>query len=69
MIQTIRVQGYRSLKDIEWNPGKLNVVIGTNGSVKSNLLRALAFFEHSAAGDLHKKLLRQGGIAPILWDC
>jgi len=68
MIQTLHVQGYRSLKDVTWTPGKLNVVIGPNGSGKSNLLRALALLQRSALGELPKDIVKQGGIAPLLWD-
>lgn len=68
MIQRVRIQGFRSLKDITWEPGKLNVVIGPNGSGKSNLLRALRLLQRSAHGELPTQVLRQGGIAPLLWD-
>ncbi|MFH0899667.1 MAG: AAA family ATPase [Pseudomonadota bacterium] len=68
MIQTVRFEGYRSLKDVTWNPGKLNVVIGPNGSGKSNLLRALSLLQRSALGELPRDIVKQGGIAPILWD-
>ena len=68
MIQTLHLQGYRSLKEVIWTPGKLNVIIGPNGSGKSNLLRALALLQRSAMGKLPEDLVREGGIAPVLWD-
>lgn len=68
MIQKLQIRGFRSLKDVTWEPGKLNVVIGPNGSGKSNLLRALALLQRSARGELPGDVLRQGGIAPLLWD-
>ena len=67
-IQRLQVRGFRSLKDVTWEPGRLNVLIGPNGSGKSNLLRALALFRHGARGDLSQEVLRQGGITPLLWD-
>ena len=67
-IQNIQIKGYRSLKDVTWKPGKLNVIIGPNGSGKSNLLRALALLQSSASGEMQKAILKQGGIAPLLWD-
>lgn len=67
-IQRIQIKGYRSLRDVIWTPGKLNVVIGPNGSGKSNLLRALALLQQAASGELPQSVLRQGGIAPLLWD-
>ncbi len=36
----LSVDGFRSLRHIEnWQPGVLNVLIGPNGTGKSNLLR------------------------------
>ena len=67
-IQRLQVRGFRSLKDVTWEPGRLNVLIGPNGSGKSNLLRALALLRHGARGDLPQEVLRQGGMAPLLWD-
>jgi predicted ATPase len=67
-IQRLQVTGFRSLKDVTWEPGRLNVLIGPNGSGKSNLLRALSLLQHGARGDLPQEILRQGGITPLLWD-
>ncbi len=67
-IQKIEIKGFRSLRDVTWEPGKLNVVIGPNGSGKSNLLRALALLQQGATGEMPQAVLRQGGIAPLLWD-
>jgi predicted ATPase len=67
-IRRLIVEGFRSLRDVTWEPGKLNVVIGPNGSGKSNLLRALALLQKSASGELSQEVLRLGGIAPRLWD-
>ncbi len=67
-IQKLKVEGFRSLRDVTWEPGKLNVIIGPNGSGKSNLLRALILLQKSAQGDLPGEILRAGGIAPLLWD-
>lgn len=67
-LQRLHIRGFRSLKDVAWQPGKLNVVIGPNGSGKSNLLRAIAMLQQSATGELSDQILRQGGIAPLLWD-
>lgn len=67
-IQKLNVKGFRSLRDVTWEPGKLNVIIGPNGSGKSNLLRALLLLQRSAQGELSAEILKAGGIAPLLWD-
>lgn len=67
-IQKLQIKGFRSLRDVTWEPGKLNVVIGPNGSGKSNLLRALGLLQQGANGEMPQAVLRQGGIAPLLWD-
>jgi len=67
-IQKLHIKGFRSLRDVEWEPGNLNIVIGPNCSGKSNLLRALALVQESASGGLPQAVLRQGGIGPLLWD-
>jgi len=67
-IKQLDVKGFRSLKDISWQPGDLNVVIGQNGTGKSNLLRMLELISASAQGQLSKYIESAGGINAILWD-
>jgi predicted ATPase len=64
----LNIKGFRSLKNINWNPGNLNILIGPNGSGKSNLLRFLELIAISAKGGLGKYIQTQGGMNPILWD-
>lgn len=67
-ILKLKIKGYRSLKDISWNPGNLNVLIGPNGSGKSNILRVLEMISISAGGQLGKHIQRAGGMDPLVWD-
>ncbi len=67
-VQKIEIKGFRSLKNIAWEPDRLNVVIGPNGSGKSNLLRALELLRESAMGKLRDAVLAEGGIRQLLWD-
>lgn len=67
-ILKLGVKGYRSLKDISWEPEALNVVIGPNGTGKSNLLRMLELISVSAGGGLGKYVQRWGGMEPLVWD-
>jgi len=67
-IKLLNVEGFRSLKKISWLPGDLNVVIGPNGTGKSNLLRFLELISISAQGRLGKYIQSLGGMEPIVWD-
>jgi predicted ATPase len=67
-ILNLHVEGFRSLKSVDWSPGDLNVVIGPNGSGKSNLLRVLELVSASARKDLAGSIQSAGGIRSILWD-
>lgn len=67
-ILKLDISGFRSLKDVSWSPGDLNVVIGPNGTGKSNLLKLLELISVSAHGGLGKYVQSLGGIEPLLWD-
>src|SRR5260221_5853918 len=67
-IQNLAVKGFRSLADIKWAPGDLNVLIGPNASGKSNLLRVLELLSASAQEELEKYVQREGGMEPLVWD-
>ncbi len=67
-ILELRIEGFRSLKDVTWKPGDLNVVIGPNGSGKSNLLRMLELISTSAEGRLGKYVQSSGGMESLVWD-
>lgn len=67
-IKSLHITGFKSLRDVTWEPGALNVVIGPNGSGKSNLLTALELLSASAQGRLAKFIQRLGGMWSLLWD-
>ena len=67
-ILRFEVEGFRSLREIDWRPGNLNVVIGPNGSGKSNLLRTLELLSIAARGGLGIYVKAEGGIEPLMWD-
>ena len=67
-IKQLDIEGFRSLKKVSWTPGELNVVIGPNGTGKSNLLRFLELMAISAQGRLGKHIQSLGGMDPIVWD-
>lgn len=67
-IKQLDIEGFRSLKKVSWLPGDLNVIIGPNGTGKSNLLRFLELIAISAQGRLGKHIQSLGGMDPIVWD-
>jgi predicted ATPase len=67
-IRQLYIEGFRSLKNVVWEPGDLNVLIGPNGSGKSNLLRALELVSVSAQGKLGKHVQDVGGMQSLVWD-
>ncbi len=67
-ILQLDIEGFRSLKKVSWKPGDLNVIIGPNGTGKSNLLRFLELMSASAQGRLGKYIQSFGGMQPIVWD-
>jgi predicted ATPase len=67
-ILRLDINGFRSLKDVSWTPGDLNVVIGPNATGKSNLLRILELISVSAQGRLGKYIQNSGGMEPLVWD-
>lgn len=62
------IEGFRSLKNVSWRPSDLNVVIGPNGTGKSNLLRFLELMSVAAQGKLGRYVQSLGGMEPIVWD-
>ncbi len=67
-ITKLHIEGFRSLRNVTWSPGDLNVIIGPNGTGKSNLLRFLELISVSAQGKLGKYVQSLGGMDPIVWD-
>jgi predicted ATPase len=67
-IQELSVEGFRSLKNVTWRPGSLNLLVGPNGAGKSNLLRLLEFVSNAARGRIAETVRQAGGIVPLLWD-
>ena len=67
-IQQLEVRDYRSFHEIDWRPGKLNLLVGPNGSGKSNLLRLLELISNVAKGRLGPALKESSGMVPLLWD-
>ncbi|MCW2898402.1 MAG: ATP-binding protein [Streptosporangiaceae bacterium] len=67
MLQTVAVEGYRSLRSLVVPLGRLTVVTGANGSGKSSLYRVLRLLAATAHGGAVRALAAEGGIESVLW--
>lgn len=67
LINRLQISGYRSIKNCEIKLGKLNVIVGANGTGKSNLYRALYLLGAAADGRLGAVIARDGGMSSALW--
>ncbi len=67
MIQTVAVQGYRSLRDLTLPLGQLSVITGANGSGKSSFYRALRLLADAALNSVVASLAREGGLPSTFW--
>jgi predicted ATPase len=57
MIDTLRIESFKSITEAELQLGQVNVFIGANGSGKSNLLEALALLSAAASGKVDQSTL------------
>lgn len=67
MIHAVSVRNYRSVKNIDLHLGSLNIVIGANGSGKSNLYHSLRLIHGAANGQLSSVLAAEGGMQKTMW--
>jgi len=63
----LSVQGYRSIRTAWAHLGTVNVVLGPNGSGKTNLYRSLALLVEAAHGRLARSVAREGGMPSLMW--
>jgi energy-coupling factor transporter ATP-binding protein EcfA2 len=62
MIRKVRVENYKSISDLTLDLGRVTVLIGANGSGKSNILEAIALASASAQNKLDNEFLTSRGI-------
>ena len=66
-ISLISVWGYRSIRTAWTRLGRVNVVLGPNGSGKTNLYSSLALLVEAAQGRLARSVAREGGMPSLMW--
>jgi AAA15 family ATPase/GTPase len=62
MIESIHIQNFKSIYDLNINLGRVNLFIGENGSGKSNLLEALVFVSAGQSDKLDNEFLVSRGL-------
>lgn len=62
MISKLQFQNFKSLLDVSFEPGNLNVFIGANGSGKSAILEALGVLSASITGTVDDGGLNERGV-------
>lgn len=62
MITEITINNFKSVQDLTLSLGRFNVLIGSNGSGKSNILEAIAFGAAANADKLDNEFLGSRGI-------
>jgi predicted ATPase len=66
-IESIEINGYRSVKELRLKLGDVTVLVGPNGCGKSNIYQAIKLGAASARGQLASEIISEGGINSILW--
>src|SRR5712692_7582298 len=66
-VQELWVEGYRSIRALRLPLTTVTVVVGPNGSGKTNLYRALRLLSSAAEGTLARSLAQEGGLPSVLW--
>lgn len=67
MLKQVKIKGYKSLKEQEFDLGMINVLIGPNGGGKSNLISFFKMINFMLSGNLQLHIARSGGADSILF--
>ncbi|MGK0290835.1 MAG: AAA15 family ATPase/GTPase [bacterium] len=62
MLQEITIKNFKSIQELNFKPGRVNLFIGENGCGKSNILEALALAGGAESGKLDNEFLSSRGI-------
>ena len=65
-LESISIKGFKSIREVEVNLRDINVLIGANGSGKSNFLEVFSFLLAIRAGHLQSYVARAGGAERLL---
>ena len=65
-LESIAIKGFKSIRDIKVDLRDINVMIGANGSGKSNFLEVFSLLLAIRAGHLQSYVARAGGAERLL---
>ena len=65
-INNIKIKGFKSIKEVDIELKPLNILIGANGSGKSNLIKAFEFLTKFEENKLEEFVIRNGGANKFL---
>jgi predicted ATPase len=66
-LTALSVEGYRSIRSLWTELDRVNVVLGPNGTGKTNLYRSLGVLVDAARGRLARQVAREGGMPSVMW--
>jgi predicted ATPase len=68
VLDFVHIEGFKSIVDQRVDLAQINVLIGANGSGKSNLIEAIGLLGAAASGSVEPETLRYRGVRPGLPD-
>lgn len=66
-ITELRVEGYRSIRDLRVRLRSVNVLTGPNGCGKSNLYNSMFLLARAASGGFARAIAQEGGMPSVVW--
>ncbi len=66
-LDSIEIKGFRSIKHVKCDLQPINILIGANGSGKSNFIGAFSFLREILEGRTRQYVIRHGGADRILY--
>lgn len=66
-MRRLHVEGYRSLTDVTVDFGRVTVIVGPNGSGKTNIYRALRLTHACGEGTIARTIVSEGGMPSIVY--
>jgi predicted ATPase len=66
VLDRLEIRGYKSLRSIDVSLRQLNVLVGANGSGKSNIVQVFDFLGYLVRAELQKGVRRSGGAGTLL---